>query len=38
MEIRVSAPHTGTVTHMLVREGDTVERGQQLAEIQAAAI
>lgn len=33
MEIRISAPHVGTVAHLYVQQGQTVERGQQLAEV-----
>jgi biotin carboxyl carrier protein len=33
MEIRISAPHAGTVAHLYVQQGQTVERGQQLAEV-----
>lgn len=33
MEIRVTAPQAGTLTRLLVSAGDTVERGQQLAEV-----
>lgn len=35
MEIRISAPHAGTVAHLYVEQGQTVERGQQLAEVTA---
>ncbi len=36
MEIRVAAPHAGTLTRLFVRPGETVERGQQLAEVEPA--
>jgi biotin carboxyl carrier protein len=34
MEIRITAPYTGTVTKLLVRTGDVVDRGQRLIEIE----
>lgn len=33
MEIRVTAPHDGIVTHLFVQKGDVVERDQQLIDI-----
>lgn len=33
MEIRVTAPHDGTVSKLLVKVGDVVERGQRLVEV-----
>ena len=33
MEIRVGAPAAGIVAHLMVKAGDTVERGQTLAEV-----
>ncbi|MCU0514377.1 MAG: biotin/lipoyl-binding protein, partial [Anaerolineae bacterium] len=37
MEMRVSAPAAGTVTRVCVRQGDLVERGQLLVELDTAA-
>ena len=37
MELRVEAPDDGTVRRILVREGQLVDRGQRLAEFEAAA-
>lgn len=34
MEIRVTAPHDGTVTHLNVAAGDTVDRGESLAQVE----
>lgn len=34
MEIRIAAPHEGTISHVFVRAGDVVEREQQLLDIQ----
>lgn len=33
MEIRITAPHDGTVSKLRVAEGDIVDRGQTLAEV-----
>lgn len=33
MEIRITAPHDGTVTRLTVAQGDVVDRGQVLAEV-----
>lgn len=33
MELRVAAPHAGTVARLLVSPGDAVERGQTLVEM-----
>jgi len=33
MEIRIQASHAGTVAKLLVKEGQTVERGQSLIEV-----
>jgi biotin carboxyl carrier protein len=35
MEIRVSAPDAGIVTRVLVRAGETVERGQRLVDLES---
>ena len=35
METRLTAPHAGRVTRLFVKQGDTVERGQQLAEVES---
>jgi biotin carboxyl carrier protein len=35
MELRVAAPHDGTVEKVLVSVGEVVERGQPLAEVAA---
>lgn len=34
MEIPVMAPSSGTVTRIHVKEGDTVQEGQELAELE----
>jgi biotin carboxyl carrier protein len=34
MEMRVQAPRDGTVKRLLARQGDTVERGQLLVEME----
>jgi acetyl-CoA carboxylase biotin carboxyl carrier protein len=34
MEIAVMAPSSGTVTRIHVKEGDTVQEGQELAELE----
>ena len=34
MELRITAPHTGTVRHIHVQAGQVVERGQLLVELQ----
>ncbi len=36
MEIRISAPHAGIVSRLLAQVGQTVERGQMLAEVTPA--
>ncbi|HRF95660.1 MAG TPA: biotin/lipoyl-binding protein, partial [Aggregatilineales bacterium] len=33
MEIRVSAPHDGTIKGVFTKKGDVVDRGQRLVEI-----
>jgi biotin carboxyl carrier protein len=33
MEIPIAAPRAGTVTKILVREGETVQEGQVLAQL-----
>lgn len=33
MEIRITAPYDGTVTKLLVKQGDVIDRGQLLAEV-----
>ena len=33
MEIRVTAPHNGVVAKLMVKQGESVDRGQQLVEI-----
>jgi membrane fusion protein len=35
--IRATTPAAGLIAHLLVREGDVVEEGQQLAEVRVAA-
>ena len=34
MEIPLTAPSAGTVTRIHVKEGDTVQEGQELAELE----
>jgi acetyl-CoA carboxylase biotin carboxyl carrier protein len=33
MEIPITAPRAGTVTRIMVREGETVQEGQVLAQV-----
>jgi biotin carboxyl carrier protein len=33
MEIKVAAPHAGVVEKVAVREGETIQRGQLLADL-----